>query len=54
MVYIIHNFNNALSCSRYRNDLKKIAVTPVFKKGDKSDESNYRPISILSNLSKLL
>ena len=28
-------------------------VTPVFKKDNKSDKSNYRPISILYNLSKV-
>ena len=28
-------------------------MTPVFKKDDKSDKRNYRPISILPNLSKV-
>ena len=28
-------------------------MTPVFKKDDKSDKNNYRPISILANLSKV-
>lgn len=33
----------------------KIAhVTPIYKSGDRSDCSNYRPISILSGLAKLL
>ena len=27
-------------------------VTPVYKKGDKDSASNYRPITILHNLSK--
>ena len=27
-------------------------VTPVYKKGNRSDKNNYRPVSILSNLSK--
>ena len=29
-------------------------ITPVFKSGNKHDESNYRGICVLSNLSKLL
>ena len=33
----------------------KIApVTPVLKKGDQLDSSNYRPISLLSNIKKSL
>ena len=27
-------------------------VTPVYKKGNRSDKNNYHPVSILSNLSK--
>ena len=29
-------------------------VTPVYKAGDKSDVNNYRPISVLPILSKIL
>ena len=52
--YIVYNnFDNALSSSQSPNGLKYADVTPVFKKDDKSDKSNYRPISILPNLSKI-
>jgi len=35
--------------------MAKIArITPVFKSGNKNDLSNYRPISILPTLSKVL
>ena len=51
--FVYNNFNNALSSLQYPNGLKYADVTPVFKKDDKSDKSNYRPISILSNLSKV-
>ena len=34
--------------------LKTASVTPVFKKGNSLECNNYRPISLTSNLSKLL
>ena len=51
--FVYNNFNNALSSSQYPNGLKYADVTPVFREDDKSDKSNYRPISILPNLSKV-
>ena len=43
--------NNA--SSQYPNGVKYADVTPVFKKDEKSNKSNYRPISILLSLSKV-
>ena len=51
--FVYNNFNNALSSSQYPNGLKHADVTPLFKKDDKSDKSNYRPISILPNLGRV-
>ncbi len=35
-------------------ELKRAAITPIFKSGDKSLPSNYRPISLTSVISKVL
>ena len=32
---------------------KKANITPVFKKGDRNSKDNYRPVSLLPNLSKI-
>ena len=37
----------------FPNLLKIVNVTPIHKKGDKLDCNNYRPISLLSNISKI-
>ena len=34
-------------------DLKHADVTPIHKKKDKRDKTNYRPVSILPNISKI-
>ena len=51
--YILHNSNNALSCSEYPTSLKYGDMAPIFIKDDKTDKTNYGPISILPNLSKI-
>ena len=33
--------------------MKYAGVTPIHKKDDKTDKENYRPISVLPNLSKV-
>ena len=38
----------------FPESFKKAKVTPCFKKGDKSEKANYRPISILPILSKII
>ena len=37
----------------FPDDIEIADVCPIFKKGDKDKCGNYRPISLLSNLSKL-
>lgn len=50
---LVHLFNLCISTSRLPIEWKKAKVTPIFKKGDSSQPSNYRPISLLSSTSKL-
>ncbi len=45
--------NLSLSQGNFPTLLKKAEVCPIFKKNDKTKCENYRPISLLSNLSKL-
>ena len=51
--FTLLNFKNALSKSEYPANLKYADITPIFKKDDKTDKTNYRPISILPNFSKI-
>ena len=36
------------------DDLKSARVVPLFKKSDKTEVGNYRPVSILTIISKVL
>ena len=45
-------YNLCIAKSQFPQALKDSKVLPVFKSGDASDPSNYRPISLLSILSK--
>ena len=47
-------FNLLLQSGYIPIQLKTAKVIPVFKSGDKNSYTNYRPISLLNSLSKLL
>lgn len=47
-------FNKIITTGSYPDVLKIAKITPVFKSGDTLDPSNYRPISTLSALNKIL
>jgi hypothetical protein len=47
-------FNLELSTGTFPTCMKYSIVKPLFKKGDKSNVSNYRPISLLISFSKIL
>ena len=46
-------FNNCIRSGTFPEILKKSEVTPVFKKGDPTSKTGYRPVSTLSNFSKI-
>ena len=51
---ILHQeFNKSSELGKFPSDMKLADITPVFKKGNRTKKENYRPISILSNLSKV-
>ena len=47
------SFNDSVNSTIFPSDFKVADVTPIFKKGSRMIKGNYRPISILPNLSKL-
>jgi retron-type reverse transcriptase len=56
--YVCHSIayicNLSLRTSVYPTDWKLAKVTPIFKAGDKLDVGNYRPISVLPLISKII
>ena len=51
---LVHIFNLSLSTGIFPSEMKIAKDIPLFKNGNKSDFSNYRPISLLSQFSKIL
>ena len=45
--------NRGIDSSKFPKDLKLANVTPVFKKVDRLNVGNYRPVSVLPSLSKI-
>ena len=52
--FLSHIFNLVLSKGQYPDALKIAKVIPIFKKGDATLPENYRPISLLSCINKIL
>ena len=52
--YLKTAFNKCISEGVFPQCMKIAKVVPIFKTGEKNVASNYRPISILGNLSKVL
>ncbi len=50
----MHIFNQSISINIFPESWKTSLVSPLFKEGSRNDPNNYRPISLLSLISKLL
>ena len=48
--FIAKDFNNCVDKSVFPDDLKRTNVTSIHQKKDKSDKTNYKPVSILPKL----
>ena len=51
--FIFHNFNNSIFDATFPSEFKNADLIPVFKKKDRNNFENYRPVSILPDLSKI-
>ena len=54
LLILCHIFNLSLGQGKFINEFKKAKIIPVHKKGSKTDINNYRPISLLPVMSKIL
>lgn len=51
---VTHIINLSISTNAIPSDLKEARVRPIFKKASQLEASNYRPVSILCIISKIL
>ena len=51
--FVYNNFNNSLFNSKFPSHLENATIIPISKKKGRDNVENYRPVSILLNLSKI-
>ena len=51
--FLVKDTNTCIRKGEFPDKLEMADITPAFKKGDRHDKSNYRPVSILPILSKV-
>ena len=51
--FITDHFNYCIAYGEFPDELKHADIIPVHKKNEKCDKTNYRPVSILTNISKI-
>ena len=52
-LFALSNVNEAIRNNKFPGSFKLSDITPVYKKIDPSDKVNYRPVRVLSLLSKV-
>ena len=50
--FLSKNFDSYLETISFPEDSRCAEIVPICKKNDKKDKSNYRPVSLLSNIWK--
>lgn len=50
---LAHIINECFITGQFPDKLKAAKVVPIYKKGDKQDVKNYRPVSVLPSVSKV-
>ena len=51
--FIYESINHCITVGSFIADFKEAEVRPLYKNDGRADKSNYQPISILSNVSKI-
>ena len=51
--FVTENVNNMIENSVFPDSFKQADIKPVYKKDSRNEKENCRPVSILSNLSKI-
>ena len=51
--FIFENFNNSVFYPNFLSPMKNVIIALVYKKGTKTSKDNYRPVNILSSISKI-
>ena len=52
--FITDHFNYCIVYGEFPDELKHADVVSVYKKNEKCDKTNYRPVGILTNISKIM
>jgi len=50
---LVHIYQTSLDTGTVPTDWRTASIVPIFKKGDKSKASNYRPVSLIAICSKM-